>query len=589
MSERKMSTAKLLKKFIPYYGKHLPIFVLDLLCAAFSTMADLVLPILLRFLTNSAKDGLLNFETVLKIALLFLALRVFDTIANFFMQNVGHVMGAKIETDMRYDAFSHIQQLPYSYFNTHKSGQILARITTDLFDVTEFSHHCPEEFFIGFIKFILSFIILSKIHLPMTVVIFIMLPIMLITASKYNRFMRKHQKKQRFLTGEINSGVENNILGAKVVKSFANEDYEIEKFQVENEKFLGIKKKFYLSFAGMQVVYRIFDGIMYLIVIIYGGYLMLKGMISPSDMFIYTLYISMLLATAKRLIEFMELFQKGMTGLERFVEIMEVKNDILDSPDAIDLENVKGEIEFKNVSFKYPDGDRYILKDLNFKINKGEHIAFVGSSGAGKTTIANLIPRFYDVSKGAITLDGRDIRDIKQKSLRENIGIVEQDVYLFSGTVRENISYGKICASDEEIIEASKMAGAYEFIIELPDGFDTHIGERGTKLSGGQKQRLSIARVFLKNPPILILDEATSALDNQSEAIVQKSLEDLQKGRTTITIAHRLTTIESADRIMVLTEEGIEEEGTHQELLEMEGIYYDLYHKNFEEEDGRDY
>lgn len=576
---QKTSSIKLIKAFLPYYGKYLHILFFDLACAGFSTLCDLILPVMLRFLTNTAKDLNLTMDLIFKCAALFFFLRIFDTMANFFMQNVGHVMGAKIETDMRYDAFKKVQSLPYSYFNTHKSGQILARITTDLFDVTEFSHHCPEEFFIGIVKFLISFLILININVPLTVFIFAMLPVMIICASRFNFSMRVSQKKQRFLVGEINSGVENNLLGAKVVKSFANEDYELGKFQSENNNFLKIKKHFYVSVAGMQAVNRIFDGAMYLIVILYGGFLMIKGEITPGDMFLYTLYINMLLATVKRIVDYVEQFQKGMTGMERFLEIMRAENDILDKENALELGEVKGDIAFKNVSFQYPDGDKNVLKNLNFEVKKGENVAIVGSSGVGKTTISNLIPRFYDVSCGEITLDGVNIKDIKQKSLRNKIGIVQQDVYLFSGSVRENISYGKIGATDEEIETAAKLAGAYDFIMELSEGFDTYIGERGTKLSGGQKQRLSIARVFLKNPPILILDEATSALDNQSEAIVQKSLEALQKGRTTITIAHRLSTVQNASRILVLTDDGIKEEGTHEELLKMKGLYHDLYYK----------
>ena len=583
--QKTYTNSYLLKRFLPYYGKYYPTLILDLICAGFSTMCDLVLPIILRYLTNTARQdlSLLTVKLILTLGVIFVLLRVVDTIANYYMQNIGHVMGAQIETDMRYDIFSHIQQLPYSYYNTNKSGQILSRITTDLFDVTEFAHHCPEEFFIAVVKLVVSFVILININITLTLTIFIMIPIMVFFMSSANNHMRKAQKEQRNHVGEINSGIENNILGAKVVKSFANEELEVKKFHKENLRFLDIKKEFYKHMSNFQVVYRIFDGIMYLTVIVLGSYYMKVGKINAGDMFLYTLYINMLLNTVKKIVDYMEQFQRGMTGIERFIEIMDVKNDIVDKENAKVLKDVYGDIEFENVSFAYPDSDAKVLDDISFSINKGENIAIVGSSGVGKTTISNLIPRFYEVSEGAILIDGTDIRDIKQKSLRDNIGIVQQEVYLFSGTIYENIVYGKKDASFEDVKKAAEMAGAYDFIMELPDKFDTYIGERGTKLSGGQKQRISIARVFLKNPPILILDEATSALDNNSEAIVQQSLEILSKGRTTITIAHRLSTIRNASKILVLTENGIEESGTHEELMNKEGIYFNLYNKNIDE------
>lgn len=583
--QKTYTNSYLFKRFLPYYGKYYPTLILDLICAGFSTMCDLVLPIILRYLTNTARQdlSLLTVKLILTLGVIFVLLRVVDTIANYYMQNIGHVMGAQIETDMRYDIFSHIQQLPYSYYNTNKSGQILSRITTDLFDVTEFAHHCPEEFFIAVVKLVVSFVILININITLTLTIFIMIPIMVFFMSSANNHMRKAQKEQRNHVGEINSGIENNILGAKVVKSFANEELEVKKFHKENLRFLDIKKEFYKHMSNFQVVYRIFDGIMYLTVIVLGSYYMKVGKINAGDMFLYTLYINMLLNTVKKIVDYMEQFQRGMTGIERFIEIMDVKNDIVDKENAKVLTDVSGDIEFENVSFAYPDSDAKVLDDISFSINKGENIAIVGSSGVGKTTISNLIPRFYEVSEGAILIDGTDIRDIKQKSLRDNIGIVQQEVYLFSGTIYENIVYGKKDASFEDVKKAAEMAGAYDFIMELPDKFDTYIGERGTKLSGGQKQRISIARVFLKNPPILILDEATSALDNNSEAIVQQSLEILSKGRTTITIAHRLSTIRNASKILVLTENGIEESGTHEELMNKEGIYFNLYNKNIDE------
>ena len=583
--QKTYTNSYLFKRFLPYYGKYYSTLILDLICAGFSTMCDLVLPIILRYLTNTARQdlSLLTVKLILTLGVIFVLLRVVDTIANYYMQNIGHVMGAQIETDMRYDIFSHIQQLPYSYYNTNKSGQILSRITTDLFDVTEFAHHCPEEFFIAVVKLVVSFVILININITLTLTIFVMIPIMVFFMSSANNHMRKAQKEQRNHVGEINSGIENNILGAKVVKSFANEELEVKKFHKENLRFLDIKKEFYKHMSNFQVVYRIFDGIMYLTVIVLGSYYMKVGKINAGDMFLYTLYINMLLNTVKKIVDYMEQFQRGMTGIERFIEIMDVKNDIVDKENAKVLTDVSGDIEFENVSFAYPDSDAKVLDDISFSINKGENIAIVGSSGVGKTTISNLIPRFYEVSEGAILIDGTDIRDIKQKSLRDNIGIVQQEVYLFSGTIYENIVYGKKDASFEDVKKAAEMAGAYDFIMELPDKFDTYIGERGTKLSGGQKQRISIARVFLKNPPILILDEATSALDNNSEAIVQQSLEILSKGRTTITIAHRLSTIRNASKILVLTENGIEESDTHEDLMNKDGIYFNLYNKNIDE------
>lgn len=576
------TVAELLKRFIPYYKKYLPTLFLDLFCAGFSTLCDLFLPLILRYITNIAKTDLamLTPKLILSLGAIYALLRIIDTAANFFMQNIGHVMGAKIETDMRYDAFVHIQNLPYSYFNNHKSGQILARVTTDLFDVTEFSHHCPEEFFIAAVKIIISFIILSRINISFTAAIFCILPVMMYSMTDYRRKLKSAQMEQRYQTGEINSNVENSILGAKVVKSFANEKEEIEKFHKENLKFLGIKKGYYKYFAGMQAVNRIFDGLMYLTLITVGGYMMMNEKITPSDLFIYSLYVTTLLATIKRLVDFAETFQKGLTGIERFTEIMDIENDIKETKNPARLTDVKGDIDFENVYFSYGNDQDYVLKNLNLSIKHGENVALVGLSGTGKTTISGLIPRFYDVTKGKILLDGIDIKNIKIDDLRNAIGTVQQDVYLFSGTIYENILYGKLDAKKQEVITAAKMAGAYDFIMELPDEFDTYIGERGMNLSGGQKQRISIARVFLKNPPLLILDEATSSLDNMSEAIVQKSLEDLAKGRTTITIAHRLSTIQNAERIIVLSGGHIAEQGTHEELMSKKGIYYDLQTKN---------
>lgn len=582
MRNRHYSTKELIRRFLPYFSKYRHILFFDLTCAAFTTLCDLALPLILRFITQTGmKDlSLLSPGLILKLGALYIVLRLVDTSANYFMANVGHVMGARIETDMRRDVFNHLQGLSYSFYNENKSGQILTRITTDLFDVTEFAHHCPEEFFIAGIKILISFIILVNINLPLTLLLFVMIPLMILSVYTFNQKMRNAQKEQRNHIGEINSGIENNILGAKVVKSFANEEMEKEKFEVQNQKFLGIKKSFYKYMASFHTISRLYDGLMYVTVIVVGSMFMLQGKLSPGDLFLYALYISTLLSTVKRIVEFMEQFQKGMTGIERFLEIMDTETDIQDSENAKSVKKVKGDIVFEGVGFRYQSTGESVLENLNFSIEAGKNVAIVGPSGVGKTTICNLIPRFYDVTEGAIYLDGENIKNLKVQDLRQNIGIVQQDVYLFSGTVFENIEYGKPGVDLKEIEEAARLAGAYEFIEALPEKFDTHIGERGTKLSGGQKQRISIARVFLKNPPILILDEATSALDNQSEKVVQSSLELLSKGRTTITIAHRLSTIMNADEILVLTEQGIVERGKHSELLEKQGFYHELYYGN---------
>lgn len=571
----------LIKRVSPYFKKYKSILFLDLLCAGLTTASEMILPLILRHLTNT---GMYNFNEltvnlILRLSFLFVILKIIDLVAGYYMTSIGHIMGAKIETDMRSDLYAHLQKMSYSFYNETKIGVVMSRITNDLFDITEFAHHCPEEYFIGALKIIVSFVILAKINLTMTILIFMMIPIMIVFASKFNRKMRSAQKEQRVHTGHLNSAIEDSLLGIRVVKSFANEDIEVEKFETENHKFLGIKKNFYKSMAGFNTVTKFFDGIMYLILIITGGLFMMNGKINPGDLLAYTMYVTSLLTTVKRIVEFTEQFQKGMTGIERFSEIMDQEPSIKDKENAKILKDVKGSIKFKDVDFKYEEDTDYVLKDFNLNINPGENIAIVGPSGAGKTTICNLIPRFYDINSGEILVDNLDVRDVTLDSLRNNIGIVQQDVYLFSGTVMDNIRYGKPDATDKEVLHASKLAGADEFIKDLPEGFDTYVGERGVKLSGGQKQRISIARVFLKNPPILILDEATSALDNKSEAIVQNSLEELAKGRTTVTIAHRLTTVQNADEIIVMTEEGIVERGNHKDLMAKNGYYYNLYTK----------
>lgn len=568
----------LIKRVMPYFKKYKFILMFDLFCAALTTLTDMVLPMILRRLTNAGLGTYsLTREMVIRMAILLLIIKVIDLFAGFYMTKTGHIMGAKIETDMRYDVFQHLQKLSDSYFNETKVGQIMARITSDLFDITEFSHHCPEEYFIGFIKIIVSFVILVRLNSMLTVILFLSIPLMIVFASKYNRRMRKGFKEQKHHIGVLNADIEDSLLGVKVVKSFANEDVEIEKFQKGNKKFLDIKSETYASMAGFNTITKAFDGIMYIIVVLFGGLFLVEGKMSSGDIVAFILYVQTLLTTVRRIVEFTEQFQRGMTGIERFTEIMDQDIEIFDDEDAVDLENVKGKIEIKDVSFKYNNNSENVLNNISFTINPGQKVALVGPSGGGKTTLCNLIPRFYDVEDGEILVEGIDVRKIKLQSLRSNIGMVQQDVYLFSGTVRENILYGKPDASEQEIIDASKAAGAYDFIMNLENGFDTYVGERGVMLSGGQKQRISIARVFLKNPPILILDEATSALDNKSEFIVQESLENLAKGRSSLTIAHRLTTVQNADLILVLTEEGIIERGTHQQLMEQKGYYYNLY------------
>ncbi len=576
-----MSNISLIKSVIPYFNRYRNILFIDLLCAGLTTASEMILPLILRYLTNVgiADPGSLTLNLIVRIAVIFVLIKCVELVAVYYMASIGHIMGAKIETDMRFDMYKHLQTLSDNFYNETKVGQIMSRMTNDLFDITEFSHHCPEEYFIGFIKICISFVILLNINVPLTLAVYIMIPVMFISTSKFKNSMRRAQKKQRVHVGDLNSSIEDSILGIKVVKSFANEDIELEKFERDNNKFLSIKELFYKSMAGFNTVNRSIDGLMYFIIIVFGGYQMMNGRLEPGDMLAYIMYVTTLLATVKRIVEFTEQFQKGMTGIERFNEIMSIEAEIVDSPHAIDLTDVKGNIEFKNVSFRYNKKLDYVLENFNLDIKAGKNIALVGPSGGGKTTVCALIPRFYDVSDGGIFVDGKNIKDFSLYSLRNNIGIVQQDVYLFSGTIMENIRYGKPDATEEEIIEAAKLASAYDFIMELEEGFDTYVGERGVKLSGGQKQRISIARVFLKNPPILILDEATSALDNNSEAVIQESLEVLSKGRTTITIAHRLTTIQNADMIVVMTADGIVEKGSHEELMENKAYYYNLYTK----------
>ena len=578
MNENKAKQSQLLR-FAPYLLKYRKILIFDLFCAALTTLCDIVLPSIMRYLTNAATDSsvVLTAGVVLRLALVYLVLRLIDGAAQYYMSGTGHIMGVYIETDMRRDAFAHLQRLSHTYYSNTKVGQIMGRITNDLFDVTEFAHHCPEEFFIAGIKIVASFLILCGASVPLTLVVFACVPLMMVVSVRLNLRLRAAFRKQRFQIGELNASIEDSLLGQRVVKAFAAEEQENAKFEHGNQTFQTIKKKTYHAMAAFNTSTRLFDGLMYLVVIVAGGLFLVYDRINAGDLVAYVLYVSTLIATIRRIVEFAEQFQRGVTGIERFYEIMDTPVEIEDAPDAKPLVVKQGGIEFRHVSFEYPDDHNKVLRDVNLSIRPGENLALVGPSGGGKTTLCNLIPRFYDVTSGEILVDGQDVRKVTLKSLREAIGVVQQDVYLFSGTVAENIAYGKPGASQEEIIAAAKLAGADGFVRALKDGYDTYVGERGVKLSGGQKQRISIARVFLKNPPILLLDEATSALDNESEILVGQSLDALAKGRTTLTIAHRLTTIKNADRILVLGKEGIEEEGTHEELLAQKGIYYRLW------------
>lgn len=569
----------LIKRFIPYFKPYRKTMALDLFCASLTTVCDLILPLIVRLITDRAINDRENFtiSLVLSVGGLYIVFRIIDALANFYMENIGHVMGVHIETDMRRDMFAHLQKLPFSYYDNVKVGQIMSRITTDLFEITEFAHHCPEEFFIAAIKIVASFSILSTMSIPLTLMMFAVLPLMFICTKGTRTKMRKVFKERRHSLGEINSQVEDSLLGIRVVKSFSNEGEESRKFEESNRSFYKVKAESYKYMGLFHSTTRIFEGVMYIVIVIAGAIFMLNDKITAPDYAAYLLYVSTLLMSIKRIVEFSEQFENGMTGIERFTEIMDAEVTVRDSENARDITEVKGDIKLENITFSYDDEKGRVLENINIDIKAGENVAIVGPSGSGKTTLCNLIPRFYDIQSGRILIDGRDIRDITLASLRSHIGVVQQDVYLFSGTIRENIAYGKPGATDEEIEEAARLSGADEFINALPDKYDTYVGERGLMLSGGQKQRISIARVFIKNPPILILDEATSSLDNESELLVQNSLAELAKGRTTLTIAHRLTTIRNASLIIVLTEDGIVEKGTHDELMAKGGIYHDLY------------
>ena len=569
----------LLKKhFIPYFKKHKAVLVLDLFCALLTTGCEIVLPMIIREITSVATTDIskLTWTLIVRLAAVYGVLKLIDMAAGYYMTYIGHGMGVKIEKDMREDMFSHLLTVPFSYFDKTKVGQLMSRITTDLFDIAEFSHHCPEEFFIAGIKIVASFSILASINFTLTLATFITIPLIFFGSIYFRRKMRAAFKERRVIAGDVNAQTETSLLGIRVVKSFANEELEREKFNKESTALSAVQRDSYKYMARLNSVTRLFDGMMYVIMIILGGSFLIKGRITAADMTAYLLYIGMLIAAIKRIVEFTEQFEKGMTGIERFAEILETPSEE-GYGEGEALAEVKGDVEFDDVSFSYAKEKGDVLANISLKVKAGENIAVVGPSGSGKTTLCSLVSRFYEPQQGRILLDGRDIRELSLSELRNAIGVVQQDVYLFSGSILENILYGKKSGTREDAVEAAKQAGVHDFIMSLPEGYDTYVGERGVMLSGGQKQRISIARVFVKNPPILILDEATSALDNESELYIKNSLSRLSKGRTTFTIAHRLSTVRNASRIIVLTEKGIEQQGTHEELMAVEGVYKRLY------------
>ena len=567
-----------LKKLFAYYRPYKFLFFSDLFFAVLGAVITLIIPLIVRFITNEVVYYENPGNTIVKLGGVLIVLVLVEFTCNYYIAYFGHMMGAKMEADMRRDIFGHYQKLSFTFFDNQKVGHLLSRVTSDLFDISELLHHGPEDILISAIKIIGSFIILLNINANLTLVAFAFVPVMLVFAIYYNKKMKRAFAQNRAKIADINSQLEDSLSGIRVVKSFANEAEEMKKFNIGNENFVSTKRTSYLYMGMYHSGLNALTTMVTVAVLLAGANFLTTGKVDVADMITFLLYISNFIEPVKKLVNSAEQFQNGYTGFERFLEIVSLEPDIADRKDAVSVDKLNGEVEFKNVSFQYEAHQDEVLSDVNLKVRAGEYVALVGSSGVGKTTLCSLIPRFYEASKGAVLVDGVDVRDVKLDDLRNNIGIVQQDVYLFAGTILENIRYGKPDATDEEVIMAAKNANAHEFIMSFPDGYHTDIGQRGVKLSGGQKQRLSIARVFLKNPPILIFDEATSALDNESEKVVQKSLEALAKNRTTFVIAHRLTTIRNAQRILVLTDKGIEEEGSHEELLAKKRIYESLYH-----------
>lgn len=564
-----------LKKFIPYYSPYKAVFVLDLICAAMISLIDLAYPQILRTMTKTVFAGKSSaiLQVLLPIGVAMLIMYIVQALCKYYVSYQGHMMGANMERDMRQQLFDHYEKLSFSYYDQNNSGQMMSKLVSDLFDISEMAHHGPENLFISLIKIIGSFVFLFVINRWLAIVLLVLVFFMILFSYSQNRRMQATFMDNRQKIGDINSSLQDTLAGIRVVQSFANEEIERDKFRHSNENFLHSKDANYRCMGSFMSGNLFFQGLMYLVTLVFGGWLIAKGQMETADLAMYALYIGIFISPIQILVELTEMMQKGLSGFRRFLAVVETEPDIVDAEDAKPLENVKGTVEYKDVSFHYSDDDTLVLSDVSFRIDAGKSIALVGPSGSGKTTICSLLPRFYDVTGGSIRIDGKDIRSLSLESLRNNIGLVQQDVYLFCGSIKDNISYGKPGASIEEIIDAAKKANIHDFIMSLPDGYDSYVGERGTRLSGGQKQRISIARVFLKNPPILILDEATSALDNESERWIQHSLEELAKNRTTITIAHRLSTIRNADEILVVVDTGIAERGTHEELLAANGIY----------------
>lgn len=568
-----------LKKFIHYYGPYKTVFFIDLLCAAIISLVDLAYPQILRSATKTlfTQDKAIILQALPWIAIGLFMMYVIQSFCKYYVSCQGHIMGAKMERDMRQELFEHYEELSFSYYSQNNSGQMMSKLVSDLFDISEFAHHGPENLFISLVKIVGSFIFLFLINKKLALPLIVLVILMFLFSFRQNQKMQRTFMENRKKIGDVNASLQDTLSGIRVVQSFTNEEIEKNKFQKSNHAFLVSKKDNYRCMGEFMSSNLFFQGMMYLVTLVYGGYLIANNEMSAADLAMYALYIGIFISPIQILLELMEMMQKGLSGFRRFLDVMETEPEIKDAPDAVELKDVKGRVCYEDVSFHYSDDETTVLSHVSIEIPAGKSVALVGPSGGGKTTICSLLPRFYDVTGGRVTVDGQDIRSLTLKSLRSQIGVVQQDVYLFSGSIRDNIAYGKTDATEEEIIEAAKCANIHDFIMELPDQYDTFVGERGARLSGGQKQRISIARVFLKNPPILILDEATSALDNESERWIQHSLEELSKNRTTITIAHRLSTIKNADEIIVITENGIAERGTHETLLEKNGIYAGYY------------